>query len=72
MLLVPPLRIGATDIKDFADKYGIKEWNILYEEIMKRWNRGFWVDTEGHDVKYLHIRFEPTPAYNPTSSHTKL
>lgn len=72
MLLVPPLDIGATDIKDFAQRYGIDEWNILYKEIMKRWGSGIWVDTEGHAVKYLHIRFERTPLYNPSPDHTRL
>lgn len=72
MLLVPPLDIGATDIKDFAERYGIDEWNTLYKEIKERWRSGIWVDTEGHAVKYLHIRFEQTPLYNPSSDHTRL
>lgn len=72
MLLVPPLKIGATDIKDFANRYEIDEWNILYGEIMKRWEPKMWVDTEGSGVEYLHIRFEKTPLYKPSVSHTRL
>jgi len=72
MLLVPPLDIGATDIKDFAERHGIDEWNVLYQEIMKRWKSGIWVDTEGHAVKYLHVRFEKKPLYKPLPDHTRL
>ena len=72
MLLVPPLGTGATDIKDFADTYGIDEWNLLYKEIMKRWKPGTWVDTEGHAVPYLHVRFEQSPLYTPRPDHTRL
>ena len=72
MLLVPPLDIGATNIKDFARRNSIDEWNILYNQILKRWEPGIWVCTEGHAVHYLHIRFEKTPLYNPASDHIKL
>lgn len=72
MLLVPPLDIGATDIKDFAERHGIDAWNTLYKEIKERWRPGLWVDTEGHAVEYLHIRFEQIPLYNPSPDHTRL
>ena len=72
MLLVPPLDTGATDIKDFAYRYEIDEWNILYKEIMERWKSGIWVNTDGHAVKYLHIRFERIPLYNPSPDHNRL
>lgn len=72
LLLVPPMDIGATDIKDFTHRYGISDWHILYEEIMKRWKSGMWVDTEGHAVPYLHVRFEQTPLYKPLPTHTRL
>lgn len=72
MLLIPPLDVGATDITDFAKRYGVEEWNQLYIDIISRWRPGMWVDTSGHVVPYLHIRFERTPLYNPTSSHRRL
>ena len=76
LLLVPPLNKGATDIKDFANRYDIEEWKFLYTEIMKIWEPGNWVDTDGSLVRYLHIRFEKTPLYNPKKreeeGHTKL
>ena len=46
MLLVPPLDIGATDIKDFALRYDLDEWkldpgcwnnnNLIYKEFMRK------------------------------------
>jgi hypothetical protein len=61
MLLVPPWSKGATNINDFAFRYEIEDWNNLYIEIRKHWEKNIYVSTEGSSVPYLHIRYETHP-----------
>lgn len=58
LLLVPPRRLRATGLTDFALDYDEEEWRELGRAILCAWPPGRQMFTHGHGEPYLHVRFE--------------